>query len=86
MVGYQEMLTDPSYAGQIVVPTYPPIGNYGTNEQDFESNKIQVRGFVVREECEQPNHYLSTRTIHPFRSSTSASASTTIGSIFASAG
>jgi len=37
MTGYQEMLTDPSYAGQIVVPTYPLIGNYGTNEQDIES-------------------------------------------------
>ena len=41
MAGYQEMLTDPSYAGQIVVPTYPLIGNYGTNDQDFESNKIR---------------------------------------------
>ncbi len=66
MMGYQEMLTDPSYAGQIVVPTYPLIGNYGINEQDFESNKIQVRGFVVREECYQPNHYLSTKTIHQY--------------------
>ena len=66
MVGYQEMLTDPSYAGQIVVPTYPLIGNYGINEQDFESKKIQVRGFVVREECYQPNHYLSTNTLHEF--------------------
>ncbi len=66
MIGYQEMLTDPSYAGQIVVPTYPLIGNYGTNEQDFESAKIQVRGFVVREECQQPNHYLNTRTLHEY--------------------
>ena len=66
MVGYQEMLTDPSYAGQIVVPTYPLIGNYGINEQDFESKKVQVRGFVVREECHQPSHYLSTRTLHEF--------------------
>ncbi len=66
MVGYQEMLTDPSYAGQIVVPTYPLIGNYGVNEQDFESKKIQVRGFVVREECLEPNHYLSTKTIHEY--------------------
>ena len=66
MVGYQEMLTDPSYAGQIVVPTYPLIGNYGTNEQDFESKKVQVRGFVVREECYQPNHYLSTKTLHQY--------------------
>jgi len=66
MVGYQEMLTDPSYAGQIVVPTYPLIGNYGINEQDFESDKIQVRGLVVREECYQPHHYLSTSTLHQF--------------------
>jgi len=66
MMGYQEMLTDPSYAGQIVVPTYPLIGNYGINEQDFESNRIQVSGFVVREECLAPNHYLSTKTIHEY--------------------
>jgi carbamoyl-phosphate synthase small subunit len=66
MVGYQEMLTDPSYAGQIVVPTYPLIGNYGINEQDFESDKVQVSGFVVREECYQPNHYLSTKTLHQY--------------------
>jgi len=66
MMGYQEMLTDPSYAGQIVVPTYPLIGNYGVNEQDFESNKIQVRGFVVREECLEPNHYLSTSTLYQY--------------------
>lgn len=66
MTGYQEMLTDPSYAGQIVVPTYPLIGNYGTNEQDFESARIQVSGFVVREECTQPNHYLNSKTLHEY--------------------
>ena len=66
MMGYQEMLTDPSYAGQIVMPTYPLIGNYGTNEQDFESKRIQVSGFVVREECLKPNHYLSSQTIHEY--------------------
>jgi carbamoyl-phosphate synthase small subunit len=68
MVGYQEMLTDPSYAGQILVPTYPLIGNYGINKEDFESSKIRVSGFVVREECLRPNHYLSTQTIHRFLS------------------
>ena len=68
MCGYQEMLTDPSYAGQIVVPTYPLIGNYGINDQDFESNKIQVSGFVVREECLEPNHYQSNKTIHQYLS------------------
>ncbi len=66
MTGYQEMLTDPSYAGQIVVPTYPLIGNYGVNQQDFESNRIQVRGFVVREECLEPNHYLNSQTLHEY--------------------
>ncbi len=66
MVGYQEMLTDPSYAGQILVPTYPLVGNYGINEQDFESNKIQVSGFVVRGECPEPSHYLSQQTLHQY--------------------
>lgn len=66
MVGYQEMLTDPSYAGQIVMPTYPLVGNYGINGQDFESNKIQVSGFVVREECSEPSHYLSHQTLHQY--------------------
>jgi carbamoyl-phosphate synthase small subunit len=66
MAGYQEMLTDPSYAGQIVMPTYPLIGNYGINEQDIESNKIQVSGFVVREECLAPSHHLNKKTIHRY--------------------
>jgi carbamoyl-phosphate synthase small subunit len=66
MTGYQEMLTDPSYAGQILVPTYPLIGNYGINESDFESKQIQVRGFVVREYCPRPSHWQSTRTLHEF--------------------
>ncbi|MFC1860212.1 glutamine-hydrolyzing carbamoyl-phosphate synthase small subunit [Chloroflexota bacterium] len=66
MTGYQEMLTDPSYAGQIVMPTYPLIGNYGINDADIESGKIQVRGFVVREECLEPNHYLSNGTLRQY--------------------
>ncbi|MBI4456850.1 MAG: glutamine-hydrolyzing carbamoyl-phosphate synthase small subunit [Acidobacteria bacterium] len=49
MTGYQEILTDPSYAGQIVAMTYPLIGNYGTNEEDIESGRPQVRAFVVKE-------------------------------------
>src|SRR3989304_620694 len=53
MAGYQEMLTDPSYAGQILIPTYPLIGNYGTNDEDKESRRIQGKGFVVRE---APDH------------------------------
>ncbi len=66
MTGYQEMLTDPSYAGQIVVPTYPLIGNYGINPRDCESRRIQVRGFAVREVCSHPSHGLSTGTIHEY--------------------
>jgi carbamoyl-phosphate synthase small subunit len=66
MTGYQEMLTDPSFAGQILVPTYPLIGNYGINESDFESKQIQVRGLAVREYCPQPSHWQSTRTLHEF--------------------
>lgn len=49
MTGYQEILTDPSYAGQVVVMTYPLIGNYGVNPEDRESARVQVAGFVVRE-------------------------------------
>ena len=66
MAGYQEMLTDPSYAGQILMPTYPLIGNYGINEEDNESARIQVRGFVVREQCTEPSHYLNRQTIHEY--------------------
>jgi carbamoyl-phosphate synthase small subunit len=66
MTGYQEMLTDPSYAGQIVVPTYPLIGNYGINQEDVESRRIQVAGFVVREHCSRPSHALSTMTLDQY--------------------
>jgi carbamoyl-phosphate synthase small subunit len=68
MTGYQEMLTDPSYAGQIVIPTYPLIGNYGINENDVESSRIQVRGFVVRENCADPSHYQNQKTVNDYLS------------------
>ncbi len=66
MAGYQEMLTDPSFAGQIVVPTYPLIGNYGINDSDVESKQIQVRGFVVREYCTTPSHWQNMRNLHNY--------------------
>ena len=66
MTGYQEMLTDPSYAGQIVIPTYPLIGNYGINERDFESRRVQVSGFAVREHSTRPSHSMSTSTLDEF--------------------
>ncbi|MBM3947920.1 MAG: glutamine-hydrolyzing carbamoyl-phosphate synthase small subunit [SAR202 cluster bacterium] len=69
MTGYQEMLTDPSYAGQILVPTYPLQGNYGVNAEDFESKRIQVAGFVVREHCLQPSHEGITMTLDEFLAS-----------------
>lgn len=59
MTGYQEVLTDPSYCGQIVTMTYPLIGNYGVNETDPESAKPQVSGFIVREVCETPSNWRS---------------------------
>ncbi|HUT27514.1 MAG TPA: glutamine-hydrolyzing carbamoyl-phosphate synthase small subunit [Methanomassiliicoccales archaeon] len=55
MTGYQEGLTDPSFRGQILTMSYPLIGNYGINSQDMESDKVQVRGFVVRELCDSPS-------------------------------
>lgn len=63
MTGYQEILSDPSYAGQMVVFTYPMIGNYGVNLDDFESERLQVAGIVVREACDQPSNWRSTQTL-----------------------
>ena len=56
MTGYQEILTDPSYCGQIVTMTYPLIGNYGANSVDVESGGVALRGFVVRELCRHPSN------------------------------
>ncbi len=63
MTGYQEILTDPSYAGQIVTMTYPHIGNYGCNEADTESNHPYVWGFVMRECCFEPSNWRATSTL-----------------------
>ena len=69
MTGYQEILTDPSYAGQIVIPTYPIIGNYGVNGEHMESRAIRVAGFAVREHCLEPSHNLSNMTVHEYLAS-----------------
>ncbi|MFP4145504.1 MAG: glutamine-hydrolyzing carbamoyl-phosphate synthase small subunit [Phycisphaeraceae bacterium] len=61
--GYQEVLTDPSYAGQIVTMTYPLIGNYGVNEEDLESARVQVSGFVVRELSPRASNHRATATL-----------------------
>lgn len=65
VVGYIETLTDPSYAGQIVVQTFPSIGNYGVEEEDFEGN-CAVKGYVVREICEHPSNFRSEYELEKF--------------------
>jgi carbamoyl-phosphate synthase small subunit len=63
MTGYQEILTDPSYTGQIVTMTYPLIGNYGVNAEDVESRGLFLKGFIVRELCEVPSNYRSDESL-----------------------
>jgi len=66
MTGYQEMLTDPSFAGQVLVLTYPLAGNYGINREAVESKRIQVRGLVVHEACDLPSHWSTDMTLHEY--------------------
>lgn len=66
MTGYQEMLTDPSYAGQLLTLTYPLIGNYGIDETVEESARIQPAGLIVREASLRPSHLRSQRTLREF--------------------
>jgi len=68
MTGYQEILTDPSYCGQIVTMTYPLIGNYGINSEDAESSGVALRGFLVRELCRQPSNFRSEQSLEEFLS------------------
>ena len=63
MTGYQEILTDPSYCKQIVTMTSPHIGNYGINEEDIESENIQVAGFAIKEETMTPSNWRSTQSL-----------------------
>lgn len=66
MTGYQEMLTDPSFAGQLLTLTYPLIGNYGVAPQDFESKRVQVEGFVIKQLCGDPSNWRSVGTLDEF--------------------
>jgi carbamoyl-phosphate synthase small subunit len=66
MTGYQEVLTDPSYAGQIVVMTYPLIGNYGVSHEDSESRRVQVAGFVVRELARAHSNWRASRSLSSY--------------------
>src|SRR6516164_7488277 len=66
MTGYQEVLTDPSYRGQIVTMTYPLIGNYGVNADDRESRRPQVAGFIVRELTRVPSNFRSVGSLDDY--------------------
>lgn len=66
MTGYQEILTDPSYRGQIVVMTYPEIGNYGVNEEDIESSRPHLAGFIVRNVSRVASNFRSSDTLQDF--------------------
>ena len=66
MTGYQEILTDPSYKGQVVTMTYPLIGNYGINGDDMESARIQPEAFLVKEYNAIPSNFRSTSTLAAF--------------------
>jgi len=66
MTGYQEILTDPSYKGQMVAMTYPHIGNTGINAEDVESSKPQVEGLIVRECCSSPSNYRSSMSLDAY--------------------
>ena len=68
MTGYQEVLTDPSYRGQIVAMTYPEIGNYGIADADHESTKAHLSGFVMRECCHEPSNFRSVTSLPDFLS------------------
>jgi carbamoyl-phosphate synthase small subunit len=63
MTGYQEVLTDPSYIGQMVCMTYPLIGNYGVNPEDVESDRVQVEAMIVKECCKQPSNWRATQSL-----------------------
>ncbi|MBC3899886.1 MULTISPECIES: glutamine-hydrolyzing carbamoyl-phosphate synthase small subunit [Acetobacterium] len=66
MTGYQEVLTDPSYYGQIVLQTYPLIGNYGINSDDMESERSWINGYITKEWCEEPSNFRNTHNINEF--------------------
>src|SRR5512144_3079513 len=66
LMGYQEILTDPSYCGQIVTMTYPLIGNYGVSEEDLESARPQVEGFVIKELARRRSNFRATGSLEEY--------------------
>ena len=83
MSGYQEVITDPSYAGQIITFTYPHIGNYGVNQADFESERPFCRGVIVREMARRHSNHraeaVPRRDAEPLRHQRQSAASTRAG-------
>jgi carbamoyl-phosphate synthase small subunit len=68
MTGYQEVLTDPSYTGQIIIFTFPHVGNVGTNEEDYESNKPHASGLIIRENITSPSNFRNTEHLNTWLS------------------
>lgn len=66
MTGYEKILSDPSYKGQLVTLTYPLIGNYGLNEDDYESYDVHLEGLIIKESCQYPNHWDSNIDINTY--------------------
>ena len=66
MTGYQEILTDPSYEGQLVAMTYPEIGNVGINPEDVESRKPFMKGFIVKDYTPQPSNWRAAQSLHEY--------------------
>ena len=66
MTGYQEVLTDPSYYGQMVCMTYPLIGNYGITAEDMESGRVHMRALLVKECCKEPSNWRSKESLPDF--------------------
>lgn len=66
MVGYQEVLTNPSYTGKIVTMTFPLIGNYGINSEDMDADKVNLSAFIVREKCDEPSNFRMETTLEKF--------------------
>src|SRR5438105_15616138 len=69
MSGYQEIVTDPSYRGQMVTMTYPHIGNYGINPEDMESHQPWLGGFIVKEACRTPSNWRSRQSLEEYLAS-----------------
>ena len=78
MVGYQEIVTDPGYADQMVMMTYPLIGNYGINDEDSETRVPTLSGMIVREYCDEPSNFRYTKTLSELLEESSVTGESTL--------